>query len=100
MEQRSSRIEILLNDEETVKNFKWASEQNDVPSKLTANKSKTQWGGGDERYQRICDPSLNTNSITVKSAQTLKVDPPHCAIVVTEYDGMCLKYCALEWHEM
>lgn len=100
MEQRSSRIEILRNNEETVKNFKWASEQNDVPSKLTLNKLKTQWGGS-EYYQRTCGPSLNINSITVKptAPQTLKADPPHCAIAVTEYDGMCLKFCALEWHE-
>lgn len=58
MEQRSSRIEILRNNEETVKNFKWASEQNDVPSKLTLNKSKTQWSGGDERCQRNLWPKF------------------------------------------
>lgn len=41
----------------------------------------------------ICGPSLNTNSITVKSTaeQTLNADPPHCASFLTEYDGMCLK---------
>lgn len=51
--------------------------------------------------KRICGPSLNTKSITVKptAAQTLNADPPHWAIVVTECDGMCLKFCALEWHE-